>query len=120
MLNRRRILIAEDEALIAYALAQAVEDAGGEVVGPVASVQEGLQLLANEVVHAAILDVRLLDGDVSPIAAVLLEEGKSVVFHTASPVPDEIVDRFGVPIVCPKPTQSDHVVTRLARLIGEH
>jgi DNA-binding NarL/FixJ family response regulator len=119
MLNRRRILIAEDEALIAYELAQAVEAAGGEVVGPVASVREGLQLLSNEDVHAAILDVRLVDRDVAPIAAVLLEQGKVVVFHTASPVPAEIVDRFGAPIICPKPMQSRHVITRLARLIGE-
>ena len=119
MLNRRRILIAEDEALIAYELAQAVEDAGGEVVGPVASVQEGLHLLSNEEIHAAILDVRLVDRDVAPIAAVLLEQGKAVVFHTASPVPAEIVDRFGVPVICPKPMQSDQVIIRLARLIGE-
>jgi DNA-binding NarL/FixJ family response regulator len=117
MLNHRRILIAEDEALIAYELAQAVEDAGGEVVGPVATVREGLELLSKEEVHAAILDVRLVDRDVAPIAAVLLEKGKVVVFHTASPVPAEIVDRFGVPVVCPKPMQSGQVIIRLARLI---
>jgi DNA-binding response OmpR family regulator len=118
MLNRRRILIAEDEALIAFDLAHAVEDAGGEVVGPVDSVREGLRLLSNEVIHAAILDVRLFDRDVAPIAAALLEQGKAVVFHTASPVPDEIVDRFGVPVVCQKPMPSNQVITRLARLIG--
>ena len=119
MLHRRRILIAEDEPLIAYELAQAIEEAGGEVVGPVSSVREGLALLSNENVHAAVLDVRLIDRDVAPIAAVLLEQGKSVVFHTASPVPDEIVDRFGVPVVCPKPMESILVITRLARLIGD-
>ena len=119
MLHRRRILIAEDEAIIAYELAQAVVDAGGEVVGPVASVREGLRLLSNEDVHAAILDVRLLDRDVAPIAEVLLAQGKAVVFHTSSPVPEEIVDRFGVPVVCPKPMQSYEVVNRLARLIGD-
>jgi DNA-binding response OmpR family regulator len=119
MLNRRRILIAEDEALIAYELAQAVEEAGGEVVGPIDSVSEGLRLLSNEDVHAAILDVRLVDRDVAPIAAVLLEQGKVVIFHTASPVPADILERFGVVVVCPKPMLSDQVVTRLARLIAD-
>ncbi len=118
MLNHCRILIAEDEAVIAYELAQAVEQAGGEVVGPVASVKEGLLLLSDQHVHAAILDVRLVDRDIAPIAAALLEQGKIVVFHTASPVPDEIIKRFGVPVVCQKPMLSEHVVTRLARLIG--
>ena len=119
MLNCRSVLIAEHEALIAYALVLAVEDADGEVVGPVASVREGLELLSKEEVHAAILDLRLVDRDVAPIAAMLLEQGKAVVFHTASPVPDEIISRFGVPVVCPKPGPFDRVITNLARLIGE-
>ena len=119
MLNRRRILIAEDEAIIAYELAQAVEDAGGEVVGPVASVREALELLSKELVHAAILDVRLVDRDVAPVATVLLEQGKAVVFHTASAVPSELVERFGSPVVLPKPMLSAQVITRLALLIGK-
>jgi DNA-binding response OmpR family regulator len=117
MLQRRRILIAEDEALIAFELALAVQDAGGEVVGPVATVQDGLKLLASEDVHAAILDVQLIDRDIVPVAAILLERGKVVVFHCASRVPSEIVDRFGEPVLCPKPMLPDEVVARLARLI---
>jgi DNA-binding LytR/AlgR family response regulator len=118
MLNRRRILIAEDEALIAYELTKAVEDADGEVVGPVDSVKEALRLLAGEEIHAAILDVQLVDRDVAPIAAALLEQGKAVVFHTASPVPAEIARRVGALVVCAKPMLSAQVVTRLAGLIA--
>ena len=110
--------MAEDEPFTAYELARAIEDAGGEVVGPVASVEEGLALLAQENVDAAILDVRLTDRDIAPIAAALLERGKAVVFHTASPIPDQIATRFGEVITCPKPMQSDHVVLRLAALIN--
>jgi DNA-binding NtrC family response regulator len=117
MLGRRRILVADDEVLIASDLAAAVEEAGGEVVGPVASVREGLTLVASEVVHAAILDVRLLDRDVSPLAELLLERGLVVVFHSASPVPREITDRYGDIVLCPKPMQSDQVIYRLAVLM---
>ncbi len=38
MPRKHRILIVEDEAIIALNLACAVEDANGEVVGPVASI----------------------------------------------------------------------------------
>jgi DNA-binding NtrC family response regulator len=117
MLSRRRILVAEDELIIASELAAAVEEAGGEVVGPVASVREALALLGREDVHAAILDVRLVDGEVSPIAHALLERGAVVVFHSASPVPREITDRHGDVVICPKPMQSDRVVYKLAVLL---
>jgi len=118
MLNRRRVLVAEDEPFIARALALAVEDADGEVVGPVASVAEGLAVLSREPVDAAILDVRLTDRDVAPIARALLARGKVVVFHTGSAVPDEITEQFGNVAVCPKPMASERVVNRLAGLIG--
>jgi DNA-binding NarL/FixJ family response regulator len=118
MLARRRVLIAEDEELVALSLARAVEDADGEVVGPVSSVREGLALLAETDVHAAILDVSLADRDVIPIARALLERGKVVVFHTASPIPDEIVTRPDQIVVCPKPMGAETVVTRLAGLIS--
>jgi DNA-binding response OmpR family regulator len=119
MLSRRRILVAEDEVIIASDLAAAIEDGDGVVVGPVASVREGLALLEQEVVHAAILDVRLTDGLVSPIAHTLLERGVVVLFHSASPVPREIIDRHGEVVICPKPMQSDHVVYRLAALMDD-
>lgn len=118
MLRRNRVLIAEDEPLIAYDLAHAVEDADGEVVGPVATAEEGVALIGREEIHAAILDVHLKDRDVTPIAHVLLGRGTVVVFHTASPVPTEIIDRHGDVVVCPKPMAPHHVVLRLATLMG--
>jgi DNA-binding response OmpR family regulator len=118
MLSRRRILVAEDEVIIAAELAAAIAEAGGQVVGPVASVSEALALLERETVHAAILDVRLVDGDVSPIAELLLQRGVVVVFHSASPVPRGIINRYDDVVVCPKPMQSDHVVYNLAVLMS--
>lgn len=118
MLSRRRVLIAEDHPLVAYAIARAVEDADGEVVGPVSTVEEGLSLLRQAKVDAAILDVGLADRDVGPIAASLLEQGAVVVFHTASPVPAAILARHGPVVVCPKPMEPERVVQKLAWLIN--
>ncbi len=118
MLSGRRVLVAEDEPFTALDLAEAVRAADGEVVGPVASVRDGLALIEREEVHAAILDVRLADGLVAPVAAALLEKGKVVIFHTASPVPPEIVHRYGEPTICPKPMHPQLVVRRLADIVN--
>jgi hypothetical protein len=66
MLRNCRVLIAEDEALISLDLAQAVEAANGEPVGPFATVRDGMVYLAHNDVHAAILDVHLADRDIAP------------------------------------------------------
>lgn len=113
MLTGRRVLIVEDEPLLALDLALSSEEARGEVVGPVATVAEALAMLAQGWVEAAILDVHLADRDVAPLAHVLLAGGACVVFHTASPVPCEIVERFGPVTICLKPTPSEVVVCRL-------
>lgn len=117
MLDNCRVLIAEDEGLIALDLAHAVEAAKGEPVGPFATVKEGLGYLAQNDVHAAILDVRLADRDVSPLAVALLDRGKAVVFHTASDIPDEVASRYGPQPVCRKPMLPDRVVRHLAGVI---
>jgi DNA-binding response OmpR family regulator len=111
MLDRSRVLIAEDEPLTALDVAAAIEDANGEVVGPVARVSDGIRLIAHESIDAAILDVRLLDGEVTPIAQALLAKKVVVLFHTGSDVPAGI---FGHAGLCKKPTDPDHVVRTLA------
>ena len=118
MLNDRRVLIAEDEALVALDLALSVAAAHGRVVGPFATVNEGLVYLAHDDVHAAILDVHLADRDVAPLAMALLDRGRPVVFHTASDIPREIVERHGKLSICRKPMPAERVVLQLARVLG--
>jgi DNA-binding NarL/FixJ family response regulator len=115
MLSDCRVLIAEDEAFVACDLACAVEAAHGQVIGPFATVQEGLVYLAHCDVHAAILDVHLADRDIGPLAIALLDRGSIVVFHTSSDVPQEVTDRHGPQSVCSKPQASDRVVWDLAK-----
>ena len=75
MLNQALILVAEDEPFIALDVSLAIEDAGGQVAGPVASVQEALALIGSTPVVAAILDHNLTDGDSSPVVERLLLAG---------------------------------------------
>jgi two-component system, response regulator PdtaR len=57
-----RILIVEDEALIAMVLADSLEDAGHEVMGPAATMAEALALCEAMTPELALLDIDLGDG----------------------------------------------------------
>ena len=84
-----RILIVEDEPLIAWTLAEALEEVGFGVVGPVATAREGLAALAADPsIDGAILDGDLADGPSVPVALALRERGVPFVFHTGSGRPD--------------------------------
>lgn len=82
-LQGARILVVEDEALIAMELCQALEALGWEAVGPAASVEEALQRLADAPLpDAAVLDVNLGGSLVYPLADRLQALGVPFVFCT--------------------------------------
>ena len=69
-----RILIVEDEAIIAMVLADSLEDGGHEVVGPAATMAEALALCEAAPPDLAGLDINLGDGSNGvDVARALLE-----------------------------------------------
>ena len=80
-----RILIVEDEALIAMVLADSLEDGGHEVVGPAATMAEALALCEAAPPELAVLDVNLGDGSNGvDVARALLERwGVPSIFASA-------------------------------------
>ena len=77
----RRVLIVEDESLVAMLLETILEDMGCVPVGPAATVDEGLRM-ASEPVDAALLDVNVSGKQVFPIAEALKTRGVPFVFST--------------------------------------
>jgi CheY-like chemotaxis protein len=68
-LRDRRILVVEDEYLIAMSLQDALESAGSIVVGPVPSVDKAIQTIDSEPhIDAAVLDVNLGGAFAYPVA----------------------------------------------------
>ena len=61
-------LIAEDEAIIAMALAEAIEEAGFDVLGPFSRCSAVLDALDHRIFDAAILDAQLQDGPSEVVA----------------------------------------------------
>ena len=67
----RRILIVEDEFLIAMELQSVVVRLGGTVIGPFVRLADALAGLAAERPDAALLDIRLQEGTTAPVAEAL-------------------------------------------------
>lgn len=119
MLNQQAIFIAEDEPYIALDLVFAIEDADGRVVGPAASVEEALDLLAGHTVAGAILDVNLTDGDIMPVVVALVERGVPVILQTGVGLPPELVTRFPGLKVHIKPCAPATLIGELERMLQE-
>jgi DNA-binding response OmpR family regulator len=77
-----RILVVEDETLIAMEIATALEDLGCEVIGPASTLETALQLARETMPDAAILDITVRGGKTYPVANELL--GRDIPFVLAS------------------------------------
>lgn len=102
-LDGARILVAEDEAILALDMICLLSKAGAEVIGPAMTVERALQLANEEDVDCGILDVSLGDGPVFPAAEVLKRKGAGLVFHTGHPDPDAIARQWPAAKVLAKP-----------------
>jgi DNA-binding response OmpR family regulator len=67
----RRILIVEDEPIVALNYAAILQDAGYESVGPVGSIKKGLDLIASEDLDGAVLDIDINGVPIDPIIMAL-------------------------------------------------
>ena len=113
----RKVLIVEDEALIALDLKYAVEDAGGSVIGPCLRVERALSALESAQIDAAILDIDIAGTPVFPVADWLASARVPMVFHTARHDAAALSSRFSGAAVATKPSSSDRIVEMLAKFL---
>jgi CheY-like chemotaxis protein len=80
-LRDRRILVVEDEYLIAMNLQDGLENVGSVVLGPVPSVETAIKTIESEPhIDAAVLDVNLGGALAYPVADMLLARKIPFVF----------------------------------------
>ncbi len=93
----KRILVVEDAWAVAMHLKSLLEQRNHSVVGPVGRLKEGLALVSSQEVDAAILDVRLHDELVFPLASELKKRaipfGFATGYDDAGILPEEFADR---------------------------
>ncbi len=82
LLEGRRLLVVEDEFLIAVTLAEILEADGAQVIGPFGNVEDALEAITTSDPDGAVLDVHLGRERIFPVADVLMERKVPFVFLT--------------------------------------
>lgn len=117
-LRDRRILIVEDEYMLAMDLERELRDAGADVLGPAPSVAAALALVdAAETLDGALLDVNLGGEPIFPVADALLGRGVPVVLTTGYDL-RAIPERYAQVPRCEKPVDVRQVARTLGRLVA--
>ncbi len=110
----RRVLLVEDEPLVALSLKEALQDAGCTVRGPAATLAEAERLAHEEGLDAAVMDVNLPGGRSLALGARLAALGVPVVYVTGL---DELPGGAGA-VVLRKPVDREALLAALGRGIG--
>ena len=113
-LKGRRVLLAEDNPLEAIEYCDWLCEAGAEVIGPIASVQQALSALAKGNIDAAVIDYALADGN-SPRLQVALEDSH-VPFVVVTAYPRPLIRRNKTQKILPKPLDSETLRTSVEAL----
>jgi DNA-binding NarL/FixJ family response regulator len=110
-----RILIVEDEPLVAIDIASVLENFGYQVVGPAGTAAAALSLLASEGCDAAILDIRLGQETSRDVALELAHGGIPFVILSAYS-PKEVKFPSDAPALA-KPIQPQKLLAELKRCL---
>lgn len=114
----RRVLVVEDEALLALELQLAFEDEGATVIGPALSLMKALEVVTHaREIDVALLDVDLAGEDVYPIAELLLQRGVPFLFHTGHGSRSQLTQLFPGAITLMKPTLPETLVDHMLKLL---
>jgi DNA-binding LytR/AlgR family response regulator len=113
-----RILIVEDNFLIAEELRELLSQRGCEVVGPASRVVQGLDLVNHHDLSGAVLDINLGDEDCFPIAAALLEREVPFVFLTGYGDRGSMPASYAEVPMLPKPVDALRLVSTARAVFG--
>src|SRR5262245_31650051 len=112
-----RILVVEDEPIIAFDLMRTLTAAGAEIVGPARTLAAAQDLAADGQFAAAILDVRLGAETVFPVAHVLASRKIPFAFHTAHAAGRNLAAEWPGTDIIVKPAGRGVVVATLTKLV---
>ncbi|HVY84752.1 MAG TPA: response regulator [Caulobacterales bacterium] len=114
----KRVLLVEDEPLVAMMMAQILRDLGAQVVGPVSTLSEAMSF-ASESIDAAVLDVNLEGQYVYPLADQLAARGAPLVFVTGYEA-DHVEPRYAASPILAKPIEPQALAEALAGALRQN
>jgi DNA-binding response OmpR family regulator len=114
----RRVLVVEDNPLLAHDLDDALTERGVKVVGPALDFATGLALVREDSLDGAVLDIDIGGTPVWPIARGLRDDGVPFVFVSADCGKGLPEDLRGSECIS-KPARTDAILVSVAAAIGK-
>jgi DNA-binding response OmpR family regulator len=105
----KRVLIVEDEPVVALNYAEILRRAGHEIVGPAATIERALELVGREELDGAVLDIDLVGRSADPVAAALADRGVPFFFVSAFS-PERLAPPFRQSHIVGKPCRAEELL----------
>jgi DNA-binding NtrC family response regulator len=120
MLNGVRVLVVEDERLVAEHIADVLEEAEAKVVGPISTGTEARQLVRSGAkIDVAVLDLNLADGSAMPLLEALAARSVPTLVYSGAALPDAIRRRHPDLVALTKPAAPARLIAELRRATGQ-
>lgn len=114
----QRLLVVEDELLVALDIESILTEAGMVVVGPAASAAEALELISSTAFDAALLDANLHGEPINDVAAALVERRIPFAYVTGYGR-ESLPPGFEAAIIT-KPFDANQLVAATRELLAQH
>jgi DNA-binding NarL/FixJ family response regulator len=109
-----RVLVVEDEFLVAMDLELMLQELGCEVVGPIGDLARAQRTAAEETFDVALLDINIGGQPVTTVADALVARGVPMVFCTGYQA-ENLPDRYPAAPTLMKPFQATDIAAALRR-----
>lgn len=118
-LSGARVLVVEDDLILAMDLEMTLTEAGAEIAGFGQTVKEALALVDGNRITAAILDIRIGRETVEPVARKLADRRIPFIFYSAQVDIDPIRVKWPLSKVISKPARPKTIVAAIAEAVKE-
>ncbi|MEM7546403.1 MAG: response regulator [Pseudomonadota bacterium] len=117
LLAGRKILLVEDEALVAVEIELALQMQEALVIGPAMDVSLAVKLASEAIFDGAILDISINGGDALLVADILTRRDIPFLFHSAHGQRVRGLSKYDAAPVCSKPIPADQLMSHLASIL---
>lgn len=111
----KRILLVEDEFVVAAMAEDMLTDLGATVIGPASTIASGLYLAEKNAIDAAVLDVNMEGDRIDPVAEVLSARSIPMVFATG--YGERAPERTQEALILDKPYTQEQLAKALSRAL---
>ncbi|MEZ5784891.1 MAG: response regulator [Xanthobacteraceae bacterium] len=115
-----RVLIVEDDFILLLDLEAILQKAGADIIGLCRSLDEALPLVEQAEMSVAILDVRIGQNSIAPVARQLTARNIPFLFYTGQIATDPLLSEWSDCRVIEKPAAAPTIVATIHEVLREH